>query len=76
MTINKDFFQPDRDANYDFQRVGQSPVGWEQADRLPETLIPTHCCFCGVQCGMYLRVADGQVIATFQSSMSIRFRMW
>ena len=21
-----------------------------------ETLVPTHCCFCGVQCGMYLRV--------------------
>jgi hypothetical protein len=27
-----------------------------------ERLVPTHCSFCGVQCGMYLRVADGKVI--------------
>ncbi|HZU00637.1 MAG TPA: molybdopterin-dependent oxidoreductase, partial [Ktedonobacteraceae bacterium] len=25
-------------------------------------LVPTHCAFCGVQCGMYLKVADGKVI--------------
>lgn len=62
MTVNKDFFRPERDFNYDFQSAGPNPAGWEQADRLPDALVPTHCCFCGVQCGMYLRVADGQVI--------------
>ena len=60
MSVNKDFFR-DRDSNYDFQRAGRPESGWEAADRLPELLIPTHCCFCGVQCGMYLRVSDGQV---------------
>jgi assimilatory nitrate reductase catalytic subunit len=61
MSVNKDFFH-DRDPNYDFQRAGRSKSGWDAADRLPELLVPTHCCFCGVQCGMYLRVSDGQVI--------------
>jgi hypothetical protein len=32
------------------------------AARVPESLVPTHCAFCGVQCGMYLKVADGKVI--------------
>ncbi|MFN8634572.1 MAG: hypothetical protein U0893_12000 [Chloroflexota bacterium] len=30
------------------------------ADRVPERLVPTHCSFCGVQCAMHLRAADGQ----------------
>src|SRR4029079_1853508 len=29
---------------------------------LPEVLVPTHCAFCGVQCGMNLRVRDDAVI--------------
>ncbi|MCZ7569094.1 MAG: nitrate reductase [Ardenticatenaceae bacterium] len=62
MTINKDFFSPERDFNYDFQSTGPMLVGWEDADRFPEAVVPTHCSFCGVQCGMYLRVADGLVI--------------
>src|SRR5690349_4577890 len=61
MSVNKDFFR-ERDTNYDFQRAGRPESGWDKADRLPEALVPTHCCFCGVQCGMYLRVSDGQVI--------------
>jgi assimilatory nitrate reductase catalytic subunit len=60
MSINKEFFRK-RDINYDFQRAGRPESGWDAADRLPELLVPTHCCFCGVQCGMYLRVSDGQV---------------
>lgn len=61
MSVNKDFFQPERDFNYDFESTGQPPTGWHGADRLPSDLVPTHCCFCGVQCGMYLRVSEGQV---------------
>jgi assimilatory nitrate reductase catalytic subunit len=60
VSVNKDVFRQ-RDTNYDFQSSGQPPVGWAEADRLPETLVPTHCAFCGVQCAMYLRVSDGQV---------------
>ncbi len=61
MSVNKDFFQA-RDFNYDFQSAGRPPSFWREASQLPETLVPTHCAFCGVQCGMYLRVADGQVV--------------
>ncbi|HEU5015366.1 MAG TPA: molybdopterin oxidoreductase family protein [Roseiflexaceae bacterium] len=60
MSVNKDFFRL-RDVNYDFQQAGRPPEGWEQADRMPDALVPTHCSFCGVQCGMYLRVSGGQV---------------
>ena len=27
-----------------------------------ERLVETHCCYCGVQCAMYLRVADNRVV--------------
>lgn len=62
MSVDKDIFEPERDFNYDFQRTGAPPTGWAGAARQPEALVPTHCCFCGVQCGMYLRVADGRVV--------------
>ncbi len=28
----------------------------------PDKLVKTHCCFCGMQCGIQLAVKDGQVI--------------
>ena len=62
MSVNKDFFTPGRDFNYDFQAAGRSRSGWEATDRVPEGLVPTHCSFCGIQCGMNLKVADGRVI--------------
>jgi assimilatory nitrate reductase catalytic subunit len=61
MSVNKDCFQQ-RDTNYDFQSVGGSDTAWEQATRDADKLIPTHCCFCGVQCGMNLKVRNGKVI--------------
>ena len=43
----------------DFREAGAEPArGWEAPPAGTQTLVPTHCCFCGVQCGMYLRV-DG-----------------
>ncbi|MNR93043.1 Assimilatory nitrate reductase catalytic subunit [compost metagenome] len=62
MTVNKDFFEPEREFNYDFQSAGRSEATWQASSELPEALVPTHCCFCGVQCGMHLRVKDGQVL--------------
>jgi assimilatory nitrate reductase catalytic subunit len=63
MTINKDFFEPDDfDRNRDFQGRGAPEVGWSDAATAAERLVPTHCCFCGVQCGMFLKVKDGQVV--------------
>jgi assimilatory nitrate reductase catalytic subunit len=37
------------------------PGGWE-ASGPPDALVKTHCCFCGVQCGIQLKVKDGAVI--------------
>ncbi len=62
MTVNKDFFEPGRAFNYDFQSSGPTAAGWEASARAAERLVPTHCSFCGVQCAMYLRVKDGRVI--------------
>ena len=34
--------------------------GWDA--RVPDKLVKTHCCFCGVQCGIQLKVKDNKVI--------------
>ncbi|MEV0269262.1 molybdopterin oxidoreductase family protein [Hamadaea sp. NPDC050747] len=44
-----------------FRDAGGLPAGAWRALYGDETLVPTHCCFCGVQCGMYLRVRGGKV---------------
>ena len=62
MSVNKDIFDINRDFNYDFQSTGRTRLEWDAKDKVAERLVPTHCCFCGVQCGMNLRVANGQVI--------------
>ncbi|MGW4379609.1 molybdopterin oxidoreductase family protein [Kitasatospora sp. NPDC004531] len=43
----------------DFRDAGGLPAAAWRADQREQTLVPTHCCFCGVQCGMYLRVDGG-----------------
>jgi assimilatory nitrate reductase catalytic subunit len=43
------------------QSGAESSGGWE-TDQTDERWVPTHCAFCGVQCGMHLRVADGEVV--------------
>jgi assimilatory nitrate reductase catalytic subunit len=46
-------------------RYGPHPkpmtVGGEE-DSLPDRLVKTHCCFCGVQCGIQLKVKENHVI--------------
>ena len=34
--------------------------GWNSGE--PDKLVKTHCCFCGVQCGIQLKVKDNKVI--------------
>ncbi|HVV44737.1 MAG TPA: molybdopterin oxidoreductase family protein [Bryobacteraceae bacterium] len=37
--------------------------GWQDESRNPATkLVKTHCCFCGQQCGIQLKVRDNRVI--------------
>jgi assimilatory nitrate reductase catalytic subunit len=44
----------------DFREAGAAPAAnWSTAE--VERLVPTHCSFCGVQCGMNLRVRGGRV---------------
>lgn len=39
------------------------PGGWvNSGSHADEKLVKTHCCFCGQQCGLQLRVRDNQVI--------------
>lgn len=41
--------------------LSYEPVGgWDS--RTPDKLVKTHCCFCGVQCGINLKVKDNRVI--------------
>lgn len=37
------------------------PGGWSAAAE-PDRLVKTHCCFCGQQCGIQLKVKDNKVI--------------
>lgn len=37
--------------------------GWQhESHTTPDTLVKTHCCFCGQQCGIQLKVRDNTVI--------------
>src|SRR2546426_3335809 len=38
----------------------EPPGGWQ--DQKPDKLVKTHCCFCGVQCGIQLKVKDNKVV--------------
>ncbi len=41
----------------------EPPGGWGEAARRPaDRLVKTHCSFCGMQCGIQLKVRDGQVV--------------
>ena len=46
----------------DFHGAGAYPSGDWETDRPDERWVSTHCSFCGVQCGMHLRVSEGTVI--------------
>ncbi len=38
------------------------PLGGWQVGGAPDRLVKTHCCFCGVQCGIQLKVRDEKVV--------------
>ena len=41
----------------------EPPGGWEEAARRsPDRLVKTHCSFCGMQCGIQLKVRDEKVV--------------
>ncbi|HEX6799732.1 MAG TPA: formate dehydrogenase subunit alpha [Ktedonobacterales bacterium] len=59
MSVDKHLFDPQLTDTYDL--YSDSPELW-QTDVQVERYVPTHCCYCGVQCGMYLKVAQGKVV--------------
>ncbi|MEV6521338.1 molybdopterin oxidoreductase family protein [Longispora sp. NPDC051575] len=58
MTLDPNVAPP---GSRNFRDAGGLPADRWRAQRGEETLVPTHCCFCGVQCGMYLRTRHGRV---------------
>ena len=62
MSVDKGIFFPeDQGVTYDFFSGEHPPVPWK-SDEPIDRYVPTHCCYCGVQCGMYLKVANGKVV--------------
>ncbi|MGH2502414.1 MAG: molybdopterin oxidoreductase family protein [Ktedonobacterales bacterium] len=62
MSVDKGTFQPragERSDTYDFHDA--KPTRWESSEEI-DRYVPTHCCYCGVQCGMYLKVDHGKVV--------------
>jgi assimilatory nitrate reductase catalytic subunit len=57
----------------DFRGAGaEAAAGWQAPDAQAVSLVPTHCCYCGVQCGMYLKVdGDGAVFGVEPSDHDI-----
>jgi len=56
------FHMPTPPGVADMHGAGGESAGQWETDRPDERWVPTHCSFCGVQCGMHLRVAGGRVI--------------
>ncbi len=63
MSVDKSIFRRrQRQAEtFDYHK-GMQPPGLWQSDEPIDRYVPTHCCYCGVQCGMYLKVARGKVV--------------
>jgi assimilatory nitrate reductase catalytic subunit len=51
--------QPHEEEN--FHRHSDEEVERWSTDDRSIRLVPTHCAYCGLQCGMYLKVANGRV---------------
>lgn len=58
----KHFGMPTPPGVSDFHEAGAASTGQWETDRADERWVATHCSFCGVQCGMHLRVVADEVI--------------
>ena len=62
MSPRRHFQMPTPPGVADFHSAGADAAGMWETHRPDEKLVSTHCAFCGVQCGMHLRVSKGDVI--------------
>jgi assimilatory nitrate reductase catalytic subunit len=42
--------------------LNREPAGGWHATGDPDRIVPTHCCFCGQQCGIQLKVRDEKIV--------------
>src|SRR5579875_3942759 len=64
MSVDKGIFRRQKASTadtYDFHSGRPDATPWTSERRI-DRYVPTHCCYCGVQCGMYLKVAGNEVI--------------
>jgi assimilatory nitrate reductase catalytic subunit len=64
MSVDKGIFRRHRQnqpETFDFH-AGQKPSARWKSNEPVDRYVPTHCCYCGVQCGMYLKVANEKVV--------------
>lgn len=61
MTLDKRSLTGWGPETYDFQQGPHGVPEWH-SDRAVDRYVPTHCCYCGVQCGMYLKVSNERVV--------------
>lgn len=64
MSVDKNIFRHlrrNQPETFDFHAGDHAPNRW-RSDEVIDRYVPTHCCYCGVQCGMYLKVARGRVV--------------
>jgi assimilatory nitrate reductase catalytic subunit len=59
MSVEKRVFQPAPSDTYEFHEGRDA--GWRSDEEI-KRYVPTHCCYCGVQCGMYLKVTGGKLV--------------
>ncbi len=63
MSVDKGIFRrrQRQQETFDYHAGAQPPTPWKSDEQI-DRYVPTHCCYCGVQCGMYLKVAGGKVV--------------
>ena len=42
--------------------LNREPAGGWNTSGEPDRIVPTHCCFCGQQCGIQLKVKDERIV--------------
>ena len=64
MSVDKGIFRlfrRNQPETFDFHSGDPAPTHWKSDEQI-DRYVSTHCCYCGVQCGMYLKVSAGKVV--------------
>jgi assimilatory nitrate reductase catalytic subunit len=61
MSVDTHLFRRRQVDTFDFCPGEQAPGRWDSEEQV-DRCVPTHCCYCGGECGMYLKVAAGKVV--------------